>query len=95
VRIGGHDLRDVTMESLHHAVGLVSQDAHLFHDTIRANLAYARPEATEPELIEACEATQIRDLISHLPDGLDTWSATAGTGCPAGRSSASPSPGCC
>src|SRR5580700_7505912 len=53
VRIGGHDLRDVTRESLHDVVGVVTQDAHLFHDTIRANLTYARPAATELELIEA------------------------------------------
>jgi len=72
VRIGGYDLRDVTQESLHDMVGVVTQDAHLFHDTIRANLTYARPEATELELIGACEAAQIWDLISHLPDGLDT-----------------------
>jgi ATP-binding cassette, subfamily B, bacterial len=72
VRIGGHDLRDVTLESLHDVVGVVTQDAHLFHDTIRANLLYARPDATELELIEACEAAQIWDLISELPDGLDT-----------------------
>jgi ATP-binding cassette subfamily B protein len=72
VRIGGHDLRDVTLESLHDVVGVVTQDAHLFHDTIRANLTYARPEATELELIEACEAAQIWDLIASLPDGLDT-----------------------
>jgi ATP-binding cassette, subfamily B, bacterial len=72
VRIGGYDLRDVTQESLHNAVGVVTQDAHLFHDTIRANLTYARPEAAEPELIGACEAAQIWDLISDLPDGLDT-----------------------
>ena len=72
VRIGGHDLRDVTQESLHDVVGVVTQDAHLFHDTIRANLTYARPEATELELIGACEAAQIWDLISSLPDGLDT-----------------------
>jgi len=72
VRIGGYDLRDVTLESLHDVVGVVTQDAHLFHDTIRANLLYARPEATELELIEACEAAQIWDLISSLPDGLDT-----------------------
>ena len=72
VRIGGHDLRDVTQESLHDVVGVVTQDAHLFHDTIRANLTYARPAATELELIEACEAAQIWDLISGLPDGLDT-----------------------
>jgi ATP-binding cassette, subfamily B, bacterial len=50
----------------------VPQDAHLFHDTIRANLAYARPSATEKELIEACEAARIWGLISSLPDGLDT-----------------------
>jgi ATP-binding cassette subfamily B protein len=72
VRIGGYDLRDVTQESLHDVVGVVTQDAHLFHDTIRANLTYARPEATELELVGACEAAQIWDLISSLPDGLDT-----------------------
>jgi ATP-binding cassette, subfamily B, bacterial len=72
VRIGGADLRDVTLESLHEAVGVVTQDAHLFHDTIRANLQYARPEATERELILACQAAQIWDLVSGLPDGLDT-----------------------
>jgi len=72
VRIGGHDLRDVTLESLRDAVGVVTQDAHMFHDTIRANLAYARPSATEEELIEACRAAQIWDLVATLPDGLDT-----------------------
>jgi ATP-binding cassette, subfamily B, bacterial len=72
VRVGGYDLRDVTLESLHDVVGVVTQDAHLFHDTIRANLLYARPSATELELIEACEAAQIWDLIAGLPDGLDT-----------------------
>jgi ATP-binding cassette, subfamily B, bacterial len=72
VRIGGYDVKDVTLESLHDVVGVVTQDAHLFHDTIRANLSYAQPSATELELIEACEAAQIWDLISGLPDGLDT-----------------------
>jgi ATP-binding cassette, subfamily B, bacterial len=72
VRIGGYDIRDVTLQSLHDVVGVVTQDAHLFHDTIRANLTYARPSATELELIEACEAAQIWDLIESLPDGLDT-----------------------
>jgi ATP-binding cassette subfamily B protein len=72
VRIGGHDVKDVTLESLHDVVGVVTQDAHLFHDTIRANLTYARPAATELELIEACEAAQIWDMIASLPDGLDT-----------------------
>ena len=65
VRIGGYDLKDVTLDSLHDVVGVVTQDAHLFHDTIRANLTYARPAATELELIEACEAAQIWDLISR------------------------------
>jgi ATP-binding cassette subfamily B protein len=72
VRIGGQDLRDVTLESLHEVVGVVTQDAHMFHDTIRANLSYARPEATEAELVAACQAAQIWDLITALPDGLDT-----------------------
>jgi ATP-binding cassette subfamily B protein len=72
VRIGGLDLRDVTLGSLHDVVGVVTQDAHLFHDTIRANLLYASPGATEQELVQACEAAQIWDLISVLPDGLDT-----------------------
>jgi ATP-binding cassette subfamily B protein len=72
VRIGGFDIRDVTQESLHNCVGVVTQDAHLFHDTIRANLEYARPGVTEEELVQACRAAQIWGLISVLPDGLDT-----------------------
>jgi ATP-binding cassette subfamily B protein len=72
VQIGGHDIRDVTLDSLHDVVGVVTQDAHLFHDTIRANLLYARPSATDADLTEACKAAQIWDLVSVLPDGLDT-----------------------
>jgi ATP-binding cassette subfamily B protein len=72
VRIGGADIRDVTLDSLHSVVGVVTQDAHLYHETIRANLLYARPEATESELILACQAAQIWDLVAVLPDGLDT-----------------------
>jgi ATP-binding cassette subfamily B protein len=78
VRIGGHDVRDLTLESLRSVVGVVPQDAHLFHDTIRANLAYARPSATEKELVEACEAARIWKLISSLPDGLDTIAGDRG-----------------
>ena len=78
VRIGGHDLRDVTMLSLHDTVGVVTQDAHLFHETIRSNPLYARPGAAEPELVEACRAAQIWDLISSLPDGLDTMVGSRG-----------------
>ncbi|MEU5779243.1 ABC transporter ATP-binding protein, partial [Streptomyces venezuelae] len=72
IRIGGHDIRDVTLKSLNDTVGMVTQDAHLFHATIRDNLTYARPEATEQELVDACRAAQIWDLISSLPDGFDT-----------------------
>ena len=72
VRLGGHDVRDVTLESLHATVGVVTQEAHLFHDTIRANLAYARPEATEADMRAALRDAQILDLVDSLPEGLDT-----------------------
>ncbi|NEY34014.1 ATP-binding cassette domain-containing protein [Streptomyces sp. PRKS01-65] len=72
VRVGGHDVRDVTLQSLSDTVGVVSQETHMFHDTIRANLLYACPEATEGELVQACEAALIWDSISALPNGLDT-----------------------
>ena len=72
VRIGGYDLRDVTQDSLHDAVGVVTQDAHLFHDTLGANLLYARPNATVAEVEQACRAAQIWELIETLPDGLNT-----------------------
>lgn len=72
IRIGGHDIRDVTLKSLNDTVGMVTQDAHLFHATIRDNLTYARPDASEQELIDACRAAQIWHLIEALPDGFDT-----------------------
>jgi ATP-binding cassette subfamily B protein len=72
VRIGGNDIRDVTLASLRATVGVVTQDAHMFHETIRSNLDFARPGVSEKEMIEACEAAQIWNLISSLPDGLDT-----------------------
>ncbi|WP_435848623.1 ABC transporter ATP-binding protein [Streptomyces javensis] len=72
VSIDGHDLRDLTLESLYDTIGVVTQDAYLFHATIGDNLRYARPEATEQEMIDACEAAQIRGLIESLPDGFDT-----------------------
>ena len=78
VRIDGQDIRDLTLQSLHAAVGVVPQEAHLFHDTIRANLLYARPGATENELKEACEAARIWDLICSLPDGLNTVAGDRG-----------------
>ncbi len=72
VRIGGHDVRDVTMQSVRDAVGVVAQDAHLFHDTIRANLLYARPGASDAELHRALADARIADLVDSLPQGLDT-----------------------
>ncbi|MGH9008458.1 MAG: ABC transporter ATP-binding protein [Acidimicrobiia bacterium] len=72
VRIDGHDVRDLTLESVTAAVGVVSQDPHLFHDTVAANLRYARPEATDEELAAACRAARIHDVIAALPDGYDT-----------------------
>ncbi|MEV0126711.1 ABC transporter ATP-binding protein [Streptomyces sp. NPDC050703] len=72
VRIGGHDIRDLTLTSLRENVGVVTQESHLFHDTLRANLTYARPGADEQELIEACKAALMWDTISALPEGLDT-----------------------
>jgi ATP-binding cassette subfamily B protein len=72
VRVGGQDVRDATLESLRGAIGVVTQDAHLFHDTIRANLVYARPDATDEQLNEALRAAQIGDLVADMPDGLDT-----------------------
>jgi ATP-binding cassette subfamily B protein len=72
VRVGGHDVRDLTLQSLEDAVGYVTQDAHMFHDTIGANLRYARPDATDEEIWAALEAAQIAPLIRGLPEGLDT-----------------------
>ena len=71
-RINGIDLRDATLESVHDLVGVVTQDAHLFHESIRYNLLYAKPDATEEELIEVLRAAQILPLVESLPDGLDT-----------------------
>ena len=72
VRIDGHDVRDLTQDTLRRAIGVVSQDAHLFHDTIGNNLRYGRPEATDDEMREAIRAAQIEDLVASLPAGLDT-----------------------
>jgi ATP-binding cassette, subfamily B, bacterial len=72
VRIDGHDVRSLTLDSVYGAVGLVPQDPHLFHETIRQNLRYARPDATDDDLERACRAARIWDLVVSLPDGLDT-----------------------
>src|SRR6185437_10503890 len=72
VRVGGHNVRDVTLASLRNAVGVVTQDAHMFHDTIRANLVYAQPDASDDELWDALDNAHIGSVIRELPDGLDT-----------------------
>lgn len=72
VMIGGVDIREFAQADLHGAMGVVTQDAHLFHDTIRANLLFARPDATDADMQSACEQARIWGLIASLPDGLDT-----------------------
>lgn len=72
IRVGGVDVRDFAQTDLRAVIGVVSQDAHLFHDTIRANLLYARPSATDAELIEALMQAQLGDLYANLTNGLDT-----------------------
>ncbi|HXW77928.1 MAG TPA: ABC transporter ATP-binding protein [Acidimicrobiales bacterium] len=72
VKVNGVDVKDVTLSSLQEAIGVVTQEAHLFHDTLRANLLYARPEASEDELVDALRDAQILDMVMALPDGLDT-----------------------
>jgi ATP-binding cassette, subfamily B, bacterial len=72
ILIDGNDLRDVTLASLSTQVGMVTQETHLFHDTIRTNLLYAKLDATQTELEAACKAANIHGFISELPDGYDT-----------------------
>jgi ATP-binding cassette subfamily B protein len=72
ILIDDHDIRDYTVQSLRDSIGVVMQDAHLFHETIAENLRYAKADATEEEMTEACKAAQIWDLISSLPNGFDT-----------------------
>ena len=72
VRIGDQDLREATLASVSETVGMVTQEAHLFHDTLRNNLAYAKPDATEEEMLAALDAARILPLVATLPAGLDT-----------------------
>lgn len=72
ITIDGHDIRDLTMESLRESIGVVMQDAHLFHETIAENLRYAKVDATQAQMQAACEAAQIWRLIESLPNGLET-----------------------
>ncbi|MFM8841983.1 MAG: ABC transporter ATP-binding protein [Actinomycetota bacterium] len=72
IKVGGVDLRDLALQELRDAIGVVAQDPHLFHETIAANLRYAKPDADESEMRQACAAAQIIDLIDSLPQGFDT-----------------------
>ncbi len=72
VLFDGHDVRSLAQESLRSAIGVVMQDPHLFHESIGDNLRYAKPDATDAELVAACRAAQIMDLIDSLPSGFDT-----------------------
>src|SRR5699024_10958548 len=72
VRIGGSDVRDLTAASLRDTVGMVTQDGHLFHDSVRQNLLLARPEAGDEEVWEALDRARLGQFVRDLPDGLDT-----------------------
>jgi ATP-binding cassette subfamily B protein len=72
ISIDGHDIRDLTLESLRDSIGVVMQDAHLFHETIAENLRYAKQDATEEEMIQACKSAQIWNLIDSLPNRFET-----------------------
>ena len=72
IHIDGNDIRDVTLESLRNSIGVVMQDAHLFHETIAENLRYAKQDATQDQMQSACEAVQIWDLVKSLPNGFET-----------------------
>lgn len=72
ISIDGVDIRKISLNSLRDSIGVVMQDSHLFHDTISANLRYAKPDATEEEMKDACRSAQIWELISSLPNGLET-----------------------
>ena len=72
IEVDGHDIRNVTQESLRDSIGVVSQDPHMFHDTVGANLRYASPDATDEQLVEAAKAARIFEVIDDLPEGFDT-----------------------
>mgnify|MGYP001411297906 CR=1 FL=1 len=72
IRIDGYNVKDVTLESLANSIGMVTQETYLFHDTIRTNLTYAKPEATQAEIESAAKAANIHNFIMDLPEGYDT-----------------------
>jgi len=95
VRLGGVDVRDLSFDAVRDAVGMVTQDGHLFHESIRSNLCLARPEATEEELWEVLSRARLADLVAGHRTGWTPWSVSAATACPGASVSGSPSPVCC
>ena len=91
ISIDGYDIRDVTQESLREAMAVVPQDISLFHRSVLENIRYARPDATEAEVLNAAEMAYCRDFIESMPDGSTPWWATGASSCRAGSGSASPS----
>ena len=79
ITIDGHDVRDLTLKSLRSQIGIVQQDVYLFCGTIRENISYGKPEATEDEIIEAAKKANIHEFIEELPDGYDTFIGERGT----------------
>jgi len=72
ITLDGHDLRDMTQESLRSHIGMVTQETFLFHETVRSNLLYARPDATHEQIVAAMKAAHIHDVVESLPEGYDT-----------------------
>ena len=95
VRLSGVDVRDLTFDSIRRTVGMVTQDGHLFHDTVRANLRFARPEATDDELWDALSRPGWPTWCGRCPTGSTRWWASGATASPAASASASPSPASC
>ncbi|GMA36818.1 hypothetical protein GCM10025876_30220 [Demequina litorisediminis] len=95
VLFAGEDVRHLTHESIVERIGVVSQETYLFHSTIAENLRYARPDATDAELVDACRAANIHDQIMSFEAGYETVVGSAATGSRVVRSNASRSPGCC
>jgi ABC-type multidrug transport system fused ATPase/permease subunit len=89
---GRHDVRDVRIADLRSACGLVSQDVFLFHGTVRENLVYGAPDASDDEVVRAAELAEAHDFVHRLPPGTTRSSASGASSCPAGSGNGCPSP---
>lgn len=95
VRLNGIDVRDLSADSIRDTLGMVTQDGHLFHESVRANLLLARPDASEEDIWDALRRSRLEGLIASLPEGLDTVVGERGYRLSGVSVSGSPSPGCC